>query len=472
VPDAYGYTRLSVNRNGEKESCERQADDIGELADRNGDKIIRMFQDDNLSAWRFGVHRPGWETLLGLVERGAVRLIYVWHLDRFVRQPYDLERFIRAADTGVRVVSWGGGQRDINDPDDRFVLRVETAHACRSSDDTSRRSRAAHRARAEAGVPHTGGQRPFGYRRVPATRTSPATLEARADEAAVVREVYRWYLAGRSMNWIVCELQRRMVDTYWGRATGGVKTVAHRPWSWPSARSILTSPTVAGLRMHGDEVYDGNWPEIVARDVWDEAQGRHGRYAQHAPNPDKYMLSGLLVCGRCRSPLRALPGYKTHRPATYNCRSAQTPYGCGKLTVSAPALDRYLAGALAALVGDPDALRPGEVADAALAEARAAAERARAQLDEIAEDYGANRITRAERDRSRVGPAQRLAEAEKVLADRRPDLDMITGGGRWEALDGWQRRAVARALIEEIVIAPVGKTGRRFDPGRVAVTWR
>ncbi len=474
MPHDYGYARLSVNRNGEKEGCDRQIADFSKLAERNGDSIRQVFRDDNLSAWKLGVHRPGWEALLDLVERGQVRRVYVWHLDRFIRQPYDLEVFIRAANRGIQVISWGGGERDINNSDDRYSMRIETAAACRSSDDTSRRGKALHRARAESGIPHTGSVRPFGYRRVAGSRRMPATLEAVGAEAAVVKAVYGWYLEGRSMYWIVNELQRRVVDTYWGRASGGTKTVLHRPWSWRSARSILTSPSVAGLRKHGEALHEGNWEPIIDRETWDEAQRRHrSGPSVGAPNPDRYMLSGLLVCGLCRKPLKSLPGYGHRSSAVYACRSTERPYGCGKLSVSAPALDRHIGAILAVVNDDPDgAVRLGEAEDTVLAEARGAAERARRQLEEIAEDYGANRITRGERDRSREGPAARLAEAEKVLAARRPNLALITGGKKWEALEGWQRRAAARALIKEIVVAPVGKTGQRFSGDRAAVDWR
>ncbi len=141
--------------------------------------------------------------------------------------------------------------------------------------------------------------------------------------------------------------------------------------------------------------------------------------------------------------------------------------------MSAPALDAYLSRGLARVVDDPSAVRLGEVEDASLAEAQRAAERARQQLAEIADDYSAEKITREERDRSRVGPAARLAAAEKVMSARRPNLALITGGRKWAALDGWQRRAAARAYIAEIVVGPVGKTGQRFDPGRISsVTWR
>lgn len=43
-------------------------------------------------------------------------------------------------------------RRDLSNPDDRFFLRIEVAHACRSSDDTSRRLRDALADRARDGV--------------------------------------------------------------------------------------------------------------------------------------------------------------------------------------------------------------------------------------------------------------------------------------------------------------------------------
>lgn len=62
--------------------------------------------------------------------------IVVWHTDRLFRQPRDLETLIDLADKGFLVVS-AHGSRVLTDPDDRFILRIEVAHAARSSDDTS-----------------------------------------------------------------------------------------------------------------------------------------------------------------------------------------------------------------------------------------------------------------------------------------------------------------------------------------------
>jgi hypothetical protein len=78
-------------------------------------------------------------------------------------------------------------RRDLSDADDRFFLRIEVAHACRSSDDTSRRLRDALEDRAREGRPHSSGQRAYGY-----ARDAVTVIE---HEAVIVREVYARCLA-------------------------------------------------------------------------------------------------------------------------------------------------------------------------------------------------------------------------------------------------------------------------------------
>jgi DNA invertase Pin-like site-specific DNA recombinase len=84
--------------------------------------------------------RPaGFETALERAAAGLTQGIAVWNVDRLFRQPRDLERLIDLADsptdTGFRVIS-SFGANDLSDPDDRYILRIEVAHAARSSDDT------------------------------------------------------------------------------------------------------------------------------------------------------------------------------------------------------------------------------------------------------------------------------------------------------------------------------------------------
>lgn len=97
---------------------------------------------------------------------------------------------------------------NLSDPDDRFILRIEVAHACRSSDDISRRLKSALAERAETGMPHSGKRR-FGYER--------DGLTVRENEVDTVREVFDRYLGGQSPVTIALVLHKRGIKTGYGK---------------------------------------------------------------------------------------------------------------------------------------------------------------------------------------------------------------------------------------------------------------
>ncbi|MFF3147651.1 recombinase family protein, partial [Streptomyces sp. NPDC057927] len=127
----------------------------------------------------------------------------VYHPDRLMRQPKDLEELLTIADDQHVVLHGQANRKDLSDPDDRFILRIEVAHACRSSDDTSRRTRSALEDRARAGKPH-GGRR-YGY-----AKDGCTVIE---EEAEVVREVFRRFLDGETASAIAKDLHARQLTT-------------------------------------------------------------------------------------------------------------------------------------------------------------------------------------------------------------------------------------------------------------------
>jgi site-specific DNA recombinase len=158
VYDSYG--RLSgVPKTGELEKIEDQWSDNQVVIDRLGG-VLGAALSDGLSAWNRTVRRPGWEKLLERVEAGEPAGIVVWHTDHPFRQPRDLEALIELGDHGFLVAS-AHGARDLSDADDRFILRIEVAHAARSSDDMSRRIKRRFQ-KLRANGQRTDGARPFG----------------------------------------------------------------------------------------------------------------------------------------------------------------------------------------------------------------------------------------------------------------------------------------------------------------------
>lgn len=500
MADSYGYVRLSRNADGRFVSCDLQDADVRADAGRNGDRLVHVYRDDGLSAWNEETIRPGFEALVARMQAGdpAARRLYAPHIDRYVRQIYDLGRIIRHRLPGT-VIHSDGRRFDLDDAHDIYRLTQDAAHAALSSGDTSRRTRRGLLERAERGGPH-GGIRPFGLSRgvlrdergvpvVDARGNEVKTFVPVADEAAVVRAVFGWFVQGRDITWIAGELRRRTTLVALGLASGWPKTVRGGAWTRHGVGELLRSRAVAGVRPHRrlvvpqdggapfevTDLYAANWPALVDRAVWDQVQGmlagavRAG--SSSAPERAFYLLSGLVVCGRCGSRMVTHPPVG-HRVRSYTCR-ADGLGGCGRVSVSSARLDEFLGEALAVVVADKEWRAPGVAVDVRREEAKADLEWASAKLAEIARLWSRDRMTDGERDEARAEPAAREKRARAVLAEAPPpDLGLITGGLPWGDLELFQRRAVARARLRSVRVAPASRRGRVFDTSRIEPDWR
>jgi DNA invertase Pin-like site-specific DNA recombinase len=488
-PDVYDvYARLSYNAQGQKESTDRQVGDCKAMAGRMGLDIGEVHLDDDVSAWQEGVVRPGWERLLGRVGDRLIRGVVIWHVDRLMRRPDDLLRLIRAADAGLTIHSYGGGRRDLNDPNDRRALWYEIIHADSSSQDTSRRVRAALRDAAEKGRPAVG-RRGYGYG-VPTGVLDAAGREivdkrrVVEGEAQIVREAARRVLAGEALNAVAEDLAAR-----------GVPTVRGGRWEATTLRDILRSPRIAGLRAHrGQIVGKADWDPILDEETWRQLQAamtaRGGRRPRH---PERvYLCSGLAVCGRegCGARLavhspwegeRARDGGRRVRvsyPAAYYCRRGRPYGGCGGTWVRVADLDAHLSARLRALAADPAALAGAGGAAGAGRDAEAAElARIEADLTVLAQRWrateGPRRMSMDEYAELRSGLAERRDVLEARLTGRdRPSPAAVADGRLWDEMDHLRRRMFARAVVDAVVVGPQSRRGAPFDPSRAEIRWR
>jgi DNA invertase Pin-like site-specific DNA recombinase len=95
------------------------------------------------------------------------------------------------------------------------------AVATNESSTKSRRVKRKMLQNAEAGLPHGGYRRPFGY--------DDDKITVRQDEAQVIRPLAERFLAGESLRSLATWLEEQ-----------GVKTVSGKPWRTPTVRSILS----------------------------------------------------------------------------------------------------------------------------------------------------------------------------------------------------------------------------------------
>ena len=78
------YRRISSDPDGRSPSMTRQETDSRRFAEARGDELVKVYTDQDLSAFT-GVDRPGFEELLADADAGFIDGILVWKLDRFAR---------------------------------------------------------------------------------------------------------------------------------------------------------------------------------------------------------------------------------------------------------------------------------------------------------------------------------------------------------------------------------------------------
>ncbi|GAA1904219.1 recombinase family protein [Streptantibioticus ferralitis] len=452
------YCRISHVNDDDQTGVDRQQRLCREVAERLQLNVPNdlVFVDNNRSAWSRKRKRKGWDALLNAAREGQVRHILVYHPDRLMRQPYDLEELLQVADDNDLTLHGQANQRDLSDPDDRFFLRIEVAHACRSSDDTSRRLTDATIDRAKDGLPH-GGKRRYGY--------DKTGLKVIPEEAEIVREIFAGYLDGKTPQKLARELNERKVPTALGKE-----------WNPHNVRALLDNYHVAGIRVfRGKEVGDGEWPAIIDRGTWNEARDR--RQYRSVPKPADndsnrfYLLRGIVTCKRCGT-------YMSGSDGRYLCsRSQRTDsQACGR-AASAPTLERFIVDAAIKQLEKLD-ITGATSAPELGADDKSAIEEDERELEELKAMWDAREIKTREYREMRKTIEDRISSLRRKLVVR-PTVEVLKGlvgpqaRASWEALEEAEEfermNAVLRFLFAAVIIDASSTRGRAFDYGRVDI---
>lgn len=457
------YARISQDRSGEELGVRRQLDDCRAEAKRRGWTVAQEYVDDDVSAYS-GKARPAYEQMLADLADGRRDGVIVWHMDRLHRRPAELERFVdTCTGAGVRDVVTLSGDIDLAKGDGLLMARLLAAVAANESDSKKRRGKRKALEIAQSGRPVMGGARPYGFEADHVTH-NPV-------EAAVIRDLAARALAGETLVSLTTSLQR-----------DGVKTVSGGEWRTTTVRQLLTSPRTWGMRVHqGQVIGSGTWEAIITpeqgarlqRLLLDPAR-RTNRTAR------RYLLSGMLVCGKCGRRMYSAPKNGKRR---YGCRTGPDSGGCGGVFIYADPLEVFVTDAVLyrldspvmheALTGDgPDEEATRVLADAIQADTN--------RLDDLALTFADGEVSKAEwlTARNRIEAhlsANRQAFAR--LTHRDAIQDYIGRGdelrAEWEGLNLGKQVAIVKAVLDHATILPAMIPGKRgLDRNRVVPDWR
>ncbi len=448
------YARQSLDRSGEALAVSRQLSECRSLVERNGWETAAEYVDNDVSA-SDGKPRAEWSRLLTDFSAGRFDTVVCWHTDRLYRRLIDLVSLIELAERqALRIVAVRSGDIDLTTPSGRMIAGMLGSAARFEMEQKGDRQAAANRKRAmEGDVRWT--RRPFGY-----DRRDERIIEIKS-EAAELRIAASRVLAGGTLASVVADLNGRNIPT----STGG-------EWSVTTLRRVLLNPRHAGKALYrGEDMGDGTWPAILDAET-------HERLTAILTNParrtapstaSKYLLSGIVRCGRCGQPMFASPmGMKGRRWMVYRCRTA---HNARRMDL----VDGVVEEVVFARLSQPDVLAllsPVEDVSALAAESQELRER----LDGLGELYADGTLTKA-------ALREATANLKGRLADLQAKISSITGMGplaslvssddiraHWPTMNLQARRSVIDALIT-VTILPAGK-GARFTPEQVDIEWR
>ncbi len=341
-------------------------------------ELIDTYVDDGASGTT-DAERAAFRRMTHDVETGRIDCIIVKNLSRAFRNSANqgkfLEEFIPLYRT--RFISLYQPRLDtLLDPEIVHSLEVSITgfmneqYAYKTSCDV-RRSLKSKRERGE----FVGAVPVYGYAKDPEDKNRLVVDE---DAAAVVREIYAWFVAeGMSKAEIARRLNERGVPnpTAYKRDRGFRYNVRGRRindglWSPTTISAILKNPLYIGTLQQGKQrmvsykvhkavrVPESEWavvenaaPPIVEKPLFDTAQALHrGTVRPDAKRVGPTLFAGLLRCADCG---RSMGRQNARGRVSYVCRthSQKLKTACAKRTIRQDRLEEAVLETLRALIG-------------------------------------------------------------------------------------------------------------------------
>ncbi|MFF4244337.1 recombinase family protein [Streptomyces sp. NPDC001822] len=460
--------------------------------------ITRDYCDNNTPASDPFIVRDEFERMLGDLESGVIRGILFLHSDRLARLVYDAARICRIFEMNPTFVGRSvEGSVDLSTPEGRAMFMMQATMGGMEIGNTRRRVTRTNRRIAEKGVMH-GAPRPFGW------GEDRRTLHP--VEAKMIREAILAIPGGYKIS----DFKRALTE--YGYTPKETKRSGDHPRAiqHTAAENILMSPRVAGFRFHvpesirratntrlwlpdhilskGGKPVVGDWEAVASPDEWRAAvdtiwgrkeANRSGLKSKKHDTTAKYLLSGIVRCGKCSSPMYSNP-YTKGTPSyeqwgfRYACLVNQG--GCGGVTRVGPPIDDLVEKAFLMETG------------AAVPET----EKASAEIDETVHDARLEEIeaeiadTNERRKAKRISTGAALdvieeleAEREKLASERGQlalqkrkmallDPDALAD---WENLTMTEKRTRLKVAVRSVIVHPAGR-GKRFDRNLIEIVWQ
>lgn len=315
------YCRVSTDEDEQINSYKAQIEYYTEKINKNPEwQMAGIFADEGISGTQ-AKKRPEFLKMIRQCRQGKIDLILTKSFSRFARNTLDSIDYIRELRAlGIGVVSEKENMNTLNE-DSEMLITILSCFAQAESESISKNvSWGIHQSFKNGNVPMQYS-RLLGYR-----KSEDGKAEIVPDEAEVVKEIYRCYLDGMSMNLIADRLNGK-----------GLKTKKNNsPYRKAVIQRILTNEKYTGdailqktyvtdcitkkTRKNNGElpmyIVKNHHDPIISRNDFNRVQEEMARRSakrniaekltktEQGKYSAKYALSELLICGECGSHYR------------------------------------------------------------------------------------------------------------------------------------------------------------------------
>ena len=285
------YTRVSTAAQEDGASLDTQKD-IGITKSKELGMTHKVWNEGAASSHHEDLlNRPVLSQLLGEIESGSIKHLFVFNNDRLSRNDITQQTIKIALQRHDVVLYTKDGRFDLNNPQDKLFKGLLDGIAEYDNAVRAERSRLGKLAQVKKGFWY-GAPPPYGYKLV------DKKLAIHPEESKWVKQMFKWCLAGKSNIWVKSQLDAKGVLA----RRGGL-------FSEGSINALMKNTHYIGNynwtdKKSGETVFC-QCPAIVDETVWNDVQERRkktsARKGQNNRTKRFYLLRNLMHCGECGS---------------------------------------------------------------------------------------------------------------------------------------------------------------------------
>jgi excisionase family DNA binding protein len=405
---------------------------LAERAAQLGWRAAKVIDDDQGRS-ASGIHRVGFEALLGALCEGKVGAVFCIEASRLARNGRDWHTLLEFCSVVDTLIIDATSIYDPKQADDRALLGLKGTF--------SEMELSAFRSRAQAAIKQKAARGQL-LRKVAVGYVRGADERIDKDPDQRIREtidlVFRKFRELGSVRQVTLWMRQEHLELPVSNYATGIRQIVWKQASYDILHRILTNPIFGGAYayrmtatrvriedgrkrlLQGNRVEQRNWQVLLLDHhegyiSWDEYQANRSLIAQNAnmkgamvrgsPKCGEALLAGLLRCGRCGCKLYV--AYSSHRGNRYECRDTHGTAGIRCTSLGGWRADQ--------LVSQEVLLRLapfGIQASLEAADQIASAGDERVRQKELALEQARYQMERAQRNYEAVDPLNRLVAAE------------------------------------------------------------